>query len=149
VRAWSWTWPPAVTFVVATPATELETAVARKILPATIPLGDAVFNLQHALLLVRALETGRFGDLREAFRDRWHQPHRQTFVPGLREALAIDDPSILGVCLSGSGPSVAAFTAGQAGAASERLAGIYHALGVPHTIRTLRAHQPAAAATRH
>ena len=41
-----------------------------------ISLRDAVFNLQRALLLVRALETGRYGDLREALRDRWHQPAR-------------------------------------------------------------------------
>ena len=86
-------WPDALKLVVGTPEAQLETAAARKILPQTVPLRDAVFNLQRALLLVRALETGRFGDLREALGDRWHQPTRQTFVPGLpRRSLSTTPP---------------------------------------------------------
>ncbi len=37
---------------------------------------DAIFNLQRALLLVHALDSGRYDDLREALSDRWHQPAR-------------------------------------------------------------------------
>ena len=35
-------------------------------LPSAVPLADAVANLQRALLLIRALETGDYGDIREA-----------------------------------------------------------------------------------
>jgi homoserine kinase len=143
VDARSWAWPSDVRMVVATPAAELETSVARKVLPQQIPLRDAVFNLQRALLLVRALETGRYGDLREALRDKWHQPTRQAFVPGLEQALQLDDPAVLGVCLSGSGPSIAAFAAaGHTEAAVRALGGVYQRLGLPYTIRALAAHQP-------
>jgi len=135
-------WPSDVRFVVATPGAELETSVARRMLPQSIPLKDAVFNLQRALLLVRALESGRYDDLREALRDRWHQPARQASVPGLAEALALDHPALLGVCLSGAGPSIAALTAGREAEASELLGGIYTKLGLPYTIRCLSAHQP-------
>ncbi len=136
-------WPREVCFVVATPGAELETAVARRMLPQAVPLEDAVFNLQRALLLMRAVETGHYGDLREALRDRWHQPARQASVPGLAEALALDHPALLGVCLSGAGPSVAALTAGGEAEITGLLGGIYTRLGLPYTIRCLSAHQPA------
>ena len=142
VEARAWRWPDALRLVVGTPEAQLETAAARKILPQTVQLRDAVFNLQRALLLVRALETGQFGDLREALGDRWHQPTRQAFVPGLPEALALDHPSVLGVCLSGSGPTIAILAADGHPEAAALLADIYKRLGVAYTIRTLSAHQP-------
>jgi homoserine kinase len=135
-------WPDAVRFVVATPEKGVDTPRARGILPATVALQDAVFNLQRALLLLRALETGTYGDLREAIRDRWHQPVRAALVPGLDAALALDDPEILGVCLSGSGPSIVALVTGGGAVAERRLRDIYRGLGVTCTIRTLSAHQP-------
>jgi homoserine kinase len=142
VEARAWNWPESLKLVVGTPESQLETAAARKILPQTISLRDAVFNLQRALLLVRALDSGRFSDLREALGDRWHQPTRQSFVPGLAEALALDHPSVLGVCLSGSGPSIAMLSSDRQEEAAALLAGIYKGLGVAYTIRTLSAHQP-------
>ena len=139
----AWAWPDDLRMIVATPNAELETAVARKVLPQNVSLRDAVFNLQRALLLVRALETGRYADLREALGDRWHQPTRQTFVPGLTEALKLEHPSILGVCLSGSGPSIAVLaTAAHAADAAIAFGEVYQRLGHTCTIRTLSAHQP-------
>jgi homoserine kinase len=142
VEARTWRWPDTLKLVVGTPESQLETAAARKILPQTLTLRDAVFNLQRVLLLVRALESGRFEDLREALGDRWHQPTRQKFVPGLPEALALDHPAVLGVCLSGSGPSIAALSAERHAEAAALLADIYKRLDVAYTIRTLSAHQP-------
>lgn len=136
-------WPSDVKFVVSTPAAELETAFARTVLPAQLPLGDAIFNLQRALLFVGAVEAGRYDLFREAMKDRWHQPARQRFVPGLAEALALDHSSVLGVCLSGAGPSILVLAReGHTADAVSLLDGIYGKLGVPCTIRTLSAHQP-------
>jgi homoserine kinase len=143
VTARAWPWPAAVQMVVATPDVELETAHARRVLPDTVTLRDAVFNLQRALLLVHALVSDGHGDLREALRDRWHQPARAALVPGLSEALALDDDAVLGACLSGAGPSIVVFTAGRAPDAQARLSDIYRRLGVPSTIRVVAAHQPA------
>ena len=143
VRVQSWRWPDAVRFVVVTPSSELETSFARQVLPEQLPLSDAVFNLQRALLFVRALETGTYGDLREAMRDRWHQPARMDYVPGLEDALALDDPALLGVCLSGAGPSVAALALEpHADRAAALLGRFYEGRGTAHTIRILSAHQP-------
>jgi homoserine kinase len=145
VTARAWRWPADVQIVVATPDVELETTHARRVLPDTVTMRDAVFNLQRALLLVHALESGAYGDLREALRDRWHQPARAALVPGLPEALALqndEDDAILGACLSGAGPSIVVFTSGRAAEAQSRLSDIYRRLGMPSTIRVLAAHQP-------
>jgi homoserine kinase len=141
-------WPASLRFVVATPETALATREARAVLPGSVPLTDAVFNLQRALLLVRAIEHERFEDLREAFRDRWHQPARSALVPGLREALAIDHPAVLGVCLSGSGPSIVALAlAGREEEAAKVLESVYRRIPLAATIRILAAHQPVGAVT--
>ena len=144
ITARTWRWPAEIGFVVATPGAELETAHARRVLPSSVPLADAVFNLQRALLLVHALQCGHHGDLREALRDRWHQPARMPLVPGLEQALELSHPSLLGVCLSGAGPSIVAFVTGDSSEVVALLDGVYRRIGIPSTIRTLAAHQPAA-----
>lgn len=142
VTARTMAWPAAVRFVVASPDTTLATPRARGILPKTVTLQDAVFNLQRALLLLRALESGTYGDLREAMRDRWHQPLRAALVPGLDAALALEEPEILGVCLSGSGPSIVVLVGRDTAVAEARLREIYDGLGAGCTIRILSAHPP-------
>ncbi len=142
VTAHAWPWPALLRFVVATPHVPLATAQARRVLPQTVPLRDAVYNLQRALLLIRVLETGRYDELREALRDRWHQPFRAPLVPVLAEALALDHPAVLGVYLSGAGPSIVALSAGREEEVAAVLAALYDRVGVPCTIRTLDAHQP-------
>jgi homoserine kinase len=142
ITARAWRWPAAIKFVVATPAIELATSVARNVLPDRVSRADAVFNLQRSLLLLRALETGEKGDIREAMRDRWHQPFRQPLVPGLAEALALEHPAIAGVCLCGAGPSVAALTMGSESEVTALLDDVYRRLRVQCTIRTLSARQP-------
>jgi homoserine kinase len=140
VTARSSRWPADLRLLVATPDRGVDTPNARAVLPQTIALRDAVFNLQRALRLLRALGCGDYGDLREALRDRWHQPHRAALVPGLAEALAIDDPAVLGICLCGSGPSIAALVTSGGARATELFEDLYRRIGVPCTIRTLNAH---------
>jgi homoserine kinase len=143
VLARSWRWPDEIRFVIATPEVALATDHARAVLSDSVPLGDAVANLQRALLFVRALETGDYADIREALEDRWHQPARSAMVPALSECLAIDHPAVLGVCLSGAGPSVLALAApGRSEEAATVLGDVYRRLGVPHTVRNLAAFQP-------
>ena len=149
VIARSWRWPEAIRLVIATPEAGLETHRARAVLPWSVPLRDAIANLQRALLLVRALETGDYDDLREALADRWHQPARSAMVPALAECLAIDHPAVLGVCLSGAGPSVLALAApGHSDEAAAVLGDVYQRAGVPCTIRNLTALNPAPLARR-
>lgn len=133
-------WPDHIQFVAATPEARVKTPEARRVLPDAIPLADAVFNLQRATLLLQAVQLDRPNLLREALRDRWHQPFRASLVPGLAEALALDHPDLAGVCLSGSGPTVVALVLGDTKEVERALLEIYARLGVPCRLRVLKAH---------
>jgi len=136
-----WPWPERWRIVVATPDVGLETSVSRRALPRKLPLADAVFNVQHVALLLGALVTGRAADLREALRDRAHQPYRELLVPGLRRLLAVRHPDVIGFCLSGAGPSIAAFTAGKTAVAEQILRDAYRKERIACRVRTVKVHR--------
>jgi homoserine kinase len=138
-------WPDAVRFVVLTPAVPLQTTLARGTVPSRFSRPDAIYNLQRVALMLQALHAGRYSLLKEALRDCWHQPFRQALVPGLEQALALEHPDLLGLCLSGAGPSLVAFAENNFSTIEELLARMYEPLGIPFQVRTLRAHQPAQA----
>jgi homoserine kinase len=127
--------------IVATPELGLATSVSRRALPKAIPLADAVFNVQRVALLLGALQSGRVPDMREALRDKAHQPYRQRLVPGLRRLLALRHPDVIGVCLSGAGPSVAAFASGNAAVVEKLVAQVYAKERIPCTVRTVKVHR--------
>lgn len=139
-----WSWPEELRLVVATPLVGLATAKARAALPDALPRRDAIFNLQRVLALVNALQTREFGRLREAVRDRWHQPARAALVPLLQDALAISDPDVLGAFLSGAGPSIALVARRDFERLERMLSSLYERAGCPATIRTLDVHQAGA-----
>lgn len=136
-----WPWPSGWRVIVATPEVELATAVSRRALPKALPLADAVFNVQRVALLLAALQSGRVADMREALRDRAHQPYRQRLVPGLRRLLALRHPDVIGICLSGAGPSVAAFASGNAVAVEKMIGRVYATERIPCTVRTVKVHR--------
>jgi homoserine kinase len=89
------------------PEKPLATTAARSVLPQTYCREDAVFNIQRASLLTAAFASGRGDLLQAAMQDRMHQPFRGEICPllPLLSDLAGKD-GILGVALSGAGPSV-------------------------------------------
>jgi homoserine kinase len=143
--AMRWMWPEDVQLVVATPAVGLATAKARAALADHVSRADAIFNLQRVLSLVHALQHGEYDRIREAVRDRWHQPARASLVPLLGEVLAIDDPDVLGAFLSGAGPSVALLVRQGTTRVEQLLTTLYARAGVDATIRTLNVHHTASA----
>ena len=137
-----WRWPADLRLVVGTPAVGLATSKARAALTDTLPRRDAIFNLQRALSLVHALEHGEYGRLREAVKDRWHQPARAALVPLLAEALELDEPQVLGAFLSGAGPSIALLARAADTPRVERLLdSLYARAGVAAAVRTLAVHE--------
>ena len=139
-------WPESLGFVVLTPQLALPTIASRRALPKRISREDAVFNLQRVALLLQALHSADFSLLREALRDRVHQPFRQKLVPGLERALALEHPELLGVCLSGAGPSIVALAQQNFAAIECLLEEAFRPAGLPYTLRRLHAHQDANAA---
>lgn len=138
-----WKWPSELRVIVATPSIGLSTSKARAVLSDTLPRQDAVFNLQRVLSLVHTLQSGEYGLLREAVRDRWHQRTRAALVPQLAEVLALNDPEILGSFLSGAGPSVALVARRDFERIEQLLASRYERANCPVTVRTLSVHEPA------
>lgn len=103
--------PQGVYFVLAVPPYEVPTPLARAALPERVPLKDAVFNLARSALWPAALYSGRLEALREACRDRLHQPHRAHLMPGIVEAIeAALEAGALAAFVGGAGPTVAALS---------------------------------------
>ena len=64
-------------------------------------------------------------------------------MPALADALALDDPALLGVCLSGAGPSIAALARrDHTGRVATLLQNLYDRLHVNVTVRVLNAQTP-------
>lgn len=99
-------WP----LLLAVPHEELPTEQARSVLPAQYSRADAVGNVQNSMLLLAAFAQGRQDLLGAALEDRFHQPYRASLCPLLPALQKMDGmPGVLGVALSGAGPSVLIF----------------------------------------
>ncbi|MGH9393134.1 MAG: homoserine kinase [Terriglobales bacterium] len=114
-RAW--------TLLLVIPREPLATEAARAVLPQNYSRGDAVANLQAALLLMHALEHGRGDLLPAALADRFHQPYRAPLCPLLEMVQALVGSLGIGGCaLSGAGPGVLIFANSPGDAAIAKLA---------------------------
>ncbi len=114
---------------IALPSTSLATEKARALLPPTYTRADAVANIQSTALLVSAFALNRGDLLRTAMRDRIHQPYRMEACPLLARLFPLmESPRVLGVALSGAGPSVLVI-------ADESAADESDAATLPETIR--------------
>jgi homoserine kinase len=134
-------WPESLQFLVLTPEFALPTVASRNALPEKISREDAVFNIQRVALFLQVVQTGNYSLLREALHDRLHQPFRQRLVPGLERALALEHPHLLGVCLSGAGPSIVAIAEKNFDEIERLLERSFLPTGLPFRIRRLCAHQ--------
>jgi homoserine kinase len=128
-----------------TPHIPLDTRESRNVLPDRVALDDAVFNVQRVALLLRSLQTRDFSLLRESLSDRLHQPFRQAIVPGLERALALQHPDLLGVCLSGAGPSIVALAERNFDEISRLLRDSFAETGLGCCVRRLRVHEGSSA----
>ncbi|MEG9437148.1 homoserine kinase [Edaphobacter sp. HDX4] len=100
--------------LLALPSASLSTSKARAMLPTHYSREDAVLNIQATALLVSAFALLRGDLLASAMEDRIHQPYRMNACPLLRRLLPLaGTPGVLGVALSGAGPSVLLITEGS------------------------------------
>jgi len=138
VKTFKKPWPSDLKIVIVTPHHRLPTKQARAILPNLVTTSDAIFNIQHWALFNAALDQGRYEFLWEAMQDRLHQPFREILVPGLREALATEQrDGLLGIALSGAGPSVIALTERHDSSAADSIAACFQKHGIATTIHCL------------
>ncbi len=131
-------WPAEVRALVVTPHAKLETQHARAVLPPSVSRADAVHNLQRAALFCAAIGRKRHDLFWEAMQDRLHQPYRGPLIPGLAEALATPRlPGMLGIALSGAGPSVVALAKNNRRQIGEAIAAHFRKRGIETTVRQL------------
>jgi homoserine kinase len=99
-------WP----LMLAIPEEALATERARSVLPKEYSRADAVANIQNSMLLLAALFQGDRKLLGSSLDDRIHQPYRAELCPLLPALQHLPAGSgVLGVALSGAGPSVLMF----------------------------------------
>ncbi|KAK0466398.1 GHMP kinase [Desarmillaria tabescens] len=129
-------WSESIKAVAIVPRFELSTAKAREVLPTSYSRKDLVFNLQRLAVLTTALaQSPPDPDLiYEAMKDRVHQPYRKTLIPGLPEVTSMITPSshpgLLGICLSGAGPTILALATHGFEAIAEDARAIFKKTGV-------------------
>jgi len=99
-------WP----LLLVVPNESLPTEEARRVLPQQYPRADVVNNIQNSMLLLVAFAQGRPDLLTAAIGDRVHQPYRAKLCPLLPALQPLaGKEGVLGVVLSGAGPSVLLF----------------------------------------
>ena len=93
------------------PEARLATKAMRAVLPETVPLRDAVANLQAVGLGVAGLATGRSEFLGHLTVDRLHEPYRAAVYPQLPVLVGCGARrrGALGACMSGAGSTIIAF----------------------------------------
>jgi homoserine kinase len=129
---------PSIQVVLVVPDFKLSTEAARSVLPERYPRRDVVYNLQRVALLVEAFRSGKSELFAEAMRDRLHQPYRAKLIPGFEDALKLKEiPGLLGIALSGAGPSVLAFCKGHSAEIGEAIAGCFRKYAIAASARLL------------
>jgi homoserine kinase len=112
-------WAKEIKVVTIIPDFEVSTAKARSCLPDSYSKQDLVFNLQRLAVLTTALARSPPDHylIFQAMQDRVHQPYRKHLIPGLPTILAsvtpASHPGLLGICLSGAGPTILALATGN------------------------------------
>jgi len=136
------------------PQFEVSTAKARGVLPASYSRSDIVFNMQRLAVLTTAL--GQTppdpGMIYTAMQDKIHQPYRSGLIPGLTEILQSvtpqSHPGLLGICLSGAGPTILALATANFDSIAESLLAEFKKEGITCDWRLLELAEDGTTVTR-
>ena len=109
--------PEGLEAVLVVPSRAVRTAKARAALPPEVPMGEAVFNIGRAAMLVLGLERGDLDLVARGLEDRLHQPRRASLFPRSMELIErAGELGALGATISGAGPSVLVWVRSEAAA---------------------------------
>ena len=97
-------------FLALVPDFDLPTTVARQALPTEYDRSDAVYNIAHGALVLKALELGDEKLLRNAMQDRIHQPYRKKMIADYEKIESLIRTTGAAFCLSGAGPTLLCIT---------------------------------------
>ena len=109
--------------VVIHPQIEIKTADARKILPETIALKNAIMQWSNVGSLIHGLHTNDYDLISRSLEDVVVEPFRSQLIPGFESIKkAALENGALGTGISGSGPSVFSLCKGEATAENVEIA---------------------------
>ena len=97
-------------FLALVPDFNLSTTLARSVLPEQVSRADAIYNISHGALVLKALELGDEKLLRNAMQDRLHQRYRKKLIPDYEKIEALIRTTGAAFCLSGAGPTLLCIT---------------------------------------
>ena len=97
-------------FLALVPDFNLSTPLARSVLPEQISRADAIYNIAHGALVLKALELGDEPLLRTAMQDRLHQNYRRKLIQDYDAIAALARTNGAAFCLSGAGPTLLCIT---------------------------------------
>ena len=97
-------------FLALVPDFDLPTTLAREALPNEYVRSDAVYNIAHGALVLKALELGDEKLLRNAMQDRIHQPYRKGMIADYDRIESLIRTTGAAFCLSGAGPTLLCIT---------------------------------------
>ena len=97
-------------FLALVPDFDLPTTLARQALPTEYDRSDAVYNIAHGALVLKALELGDEKLLRNAMQDRIHQPYRKKMIADYDRIESLIRTTGAAFCLSGAGPTLLCIT---------------------------------------
>jgi homoserine kinase len=99
--------PAGLEAILVVPHEAVRTKEARAVLPASVPMADAVANIAHASLLTLGLARGDWDLVGRGLADRLHQPHRADLFPrSMKLVERATSFGALGATISGAGPTV-------------------------------------------
>ncbi len=97
-------------FLALIPDFDMPTVKARAVLPEQVSRADAIYNISHGAMVLKALELGDEKLLRNAMQDRLHQPYRKHMVADYEAIEALVRTAGAAFCLSGAGPTLLCIT---------------------------------------
>ncbi|VVM06650.1 homoserine kinase [Methylacidimicrobium cyclopophantes] len=127
-------------FVAFVPEIEMETEWARAVLPQSVSLRDAVWNLQRAARIAATICLRRYEELRGLFDDRWHEPVRVRRIVGWEAVRkSAYEAGAIGFYLSGAGSTLMGLAAGRGAEVAEAMARTAAKVGLRGSCRRMGA----------
>lgn len=92
------------------PDFDMPTPKARAVLPQQVSRADAIYNIAHGAMVLKALELGDEKLLRNAMQDKLHQPYRKHMIGDYEAIEGLARTVGAAFCLSGAGPTLLCIT---------------------------------------
>jgi len=124
-------WPKELKVIIVVPELFLSTEDSRSVLPESYSRKDVIFNIQRVALFMGAIQKRDYGILKEAVKDRIHQPYRCDLIPSFWEILSEGyKAGAYAVYLSGAGSCIGALADKNFNEIGTAMTRVFDSLGI-------------------